>query len=122
MSQDMISAIFWILGGLFGVVSILLGTLWNMTRKEKEAQDAAIEHVKQIKADKTAVDDHEKRLEKELDRIRFEHEKVINRVEGRFEKELSSVETRLGTKIESMETNVLRQFELLMEILKKDKP
>lgn len=111
MSQDMISAIFWILGGLFGVVSILLGTLWSMTRKEKEAQDAAIEHVKQIKADKAVVEDNERRWDKEMDRIRFEHDKVIDRVENRFEKELAAMENRLGEKID-----------LILEILKKDRP
>ena len=117
-----IEVILWILGAFVTMLSALVATIWSMVRSDKKAQDEAIEHVRQVKADKVSVDDNEKRLEKELDRIRFEHEKVINRVEGRFEKELSSVETRLGTKIESMETNVLRQFELLMEILKKDKP
>ena len=121
MSQDMISAIFWILGGLFGIVSILLGTLWNMTRKEKELQDAAIEQVKQVKADKLEVSENEKRWEKEIDRLRFEHEKVISRVEGRFEKELENVESRIISRFDVMEANFLRQFEILMEIVKKDK-
>ena len=111
MSQDMIGALMWVAGGILGVIGILLATLWQMTRREKEIQDAAIEQVRQLKADKAVVEDNEKRWDKEMDRLRFEHDKVIDRVENRFEKELAAMENRLGEKID-----------LILEILKKDRP
>lgn len=113
-----IEVVVWVLGGVMSVVSMLVATLWQMTRAEQKAQDEAIAK----KADLHKVEEGERRWEKEVDRLRFEHEKVISRVEGRFEKELESMEGRLCTKIESMEENLIRQIGLVMEILKKDKP
>lgn len=107
MSQDMISAMIWILGGAMGIIGILVGVLWNMTRAEQKAQDEAIAK----KADLHKVEEGEKRWEKEVDRLRFEHERVIDKVENRFEKELSAMESRLGEKID-----------LILEILKKGQP
>jgi len=115
--MDTLQVAVWVLGGLVGVIGILIGVLWQMTRAEQKAQDEAIAR----KADNTKVEENEKRWEKEIDRIRFEHEKVIDRVENRFEKELENMENRLCTKIETMEATILRQIELVMEILKKDK-
>lgn len=104
MSQDLISALIWVLGGAIGVVGILVGVLWNMTRAEQKAQDEAIAK----KADLVKVEDNEKRWDKEMDRIRFEHDKVIDRVENRFEKELAAMESRLSEKMD-----------LVLDILKK---
>ncbi len=121
-----IEVVIWVLGGVIGVIGMLVATLWQMTRAEQKAQDAAIEQVRQHKADKVYVEDGEKRWSKEIDRIRFEHDKVIDRIEGRFEKELESVKDQLGERITTMEDNLLRsmtaQFNLVMEMLKKDKP
>lgn len=117
-----IEIVMWVLSGIVGLVSILVATLWQMTRAEQKAQDEAIK----AKADKSAVEDNDRRVEKELERIRSEHDKVINRVEGRFEKELESVENRLSDRMITMEENLLRsmtsQFNMVMELLKKDKP
>lgn len=107
----------WVLGGTIGVIGMLVATLWQMTRAEQKAQDEAIAR----KADSQKVEEGEKRFEKEVDRLRFEHEKVINRVEGRFEKELENVESRIISRFDSMEANFVRQFEILMEIVKKDR-
>lgn len=114
--MDTIQVAIWIMGGAISVIGLLVATLWQMTRAEQKAQDDAIK----AKADKLAMESSDKRLEKELDRLRIEHEKVIDRVEGRFEKELENMENRLCMKIEAMEVNVLRQIELMMELLKKD--
>lgn len=114
--MDSLQVAVWVLGGATGVIGILIGVLWNMTRAEQKAQDEAIAR----KADNVKVEENEKRWEKEVDRLRFEHDKVIDRVENRFEKELENMENRLCTKIEAMETNVLRQIELVMEILKSN--
>ena len=112
----------WALGGAISVISMLVATLWAMVRNEQKAQDEAIAK----KADIQKVEDSEKRWEKEVDRIRFEHDRVTNRIEGRFEKELESVKDQLGERITTMEDNLLRsmtaQFNLVMEMLKKDKP
>ena len=116
-----IEVILWILGAFVTMLSALVATIWSMVRSDKKAQDEAIEHVRQSKADKAVVEDTDKRFEKEIDRLRFEHEKVIDRVEGRFEKELENMESRLCVKFENMEANLLRQFELLMEVVKKDR-
>jgi len=105
----------WALGGAIGVIGTLVATLWAMVRAEQKAQDEAIAR----KADIAKVDESEKRWEKEVDRLRFEHDKVISRIEDRFEKELENVESRLSTKMEAMESTILRQIELVMEILKK---
>ena len=99
-----IEIVVWIIGGILSVVSLLVATLWNMTRAEQKAQDEAIAK----KADLNKVEEGEKRWEKEVDRLRFEHDKVISRVEGRFEKELAAMESRLSEKID-----------LILEILKK---
>lgn len=115
--MDSLQVAIWVLGGAIGVIGILVGVLWNMTRAEQKAQDEAIAK----KADLYKVEEGEKRWEKEVDRLRLEHEKVIDRVEGRFEKELENMESRLCTKIETMEENLVRQIGLVMELLKKDK-
>lgn len=106
----------WILGGAFTVLGAMLAIVWSLLRAEQKAQDDAIAK----KADQERVDDNERRWEKELDRMRFEHDKVIDRVEGRFEKELENVESRLCTKMETMEATIIRQIELVMEILKSN--
>lgn len=111
-----IEVMIWVLGGATSVIGILVATLWQMTRAEQKAQDEAIAR----KADSAKVEENEKRWEKELDRMRFEHDKVIDRVEGRFEKELENVESRLCTKMETMEATIIRQIELVMEILKSN--
>lgn len=115
--MDSLQVAIWVLGGAIGVIGILVGVLWNMTRAEQKAQDEAIAK----KADLHKVDDAEKRWEKEVDRLRFEHDKVIDRVENRFEKELENMENRLCTKIETMEENLVRQIGLVMELLRKEK-
>lgn len=102
--MDSLQVAIWVLGGTIGVIGILVGVLWNMTRAEQKAQDEAIAK----KADLHKVEEGEKRWEKEVDRLRFEHDKVISRVEGRFEKELAAMESRLSEKID-----------LILEILKK---
>ena len=112
-----IEVMLWILSGSVGVISILVATLWQMTRAEQKAQDEAIK----AKADKTIVEDSGKRFEKEIERIRHDNEKVVEKIEARHEKDLEAMENRLCTKIESMESNVLRQIELIMELLKKDR-
>lgn len=116
-----IEVILWIFGAFITMLLALVGTIWSMMRSDKKAQDDAIDEVRKFKADKTALEDGEKRFEKEVDRLRFEHEKVISRVEGRFEKELENVESRIISRFDNMEANFLRQFEILMEIVKKDK-
>jgi FtsZ-interacting cell division protein ZipA len=105
--MDSMQVIIWIMGGAIGTIGLLVGVLWNMTRAEQKAQDEAIAK----KADLSKVEDGERRWEKEVDRLRAEHDKVIEKVEGRFEKELAAMETRLGEKID-----------LILEILRKDKP
>jgi biopolymer transport protein ExbB/TolQ len=111
----------WILSGILGVLASMIAVIWSLLRAEQKAQDDAIEEVRKHKADKDAVEDAGKRVEKEIDRIKFEHERVIDRVELRFEREMVNMESRLCTKIAEMEANVIRQIELMMEILKKDK-
>jgi len=119
--EEMDQAIWlWILSGAFTVISAVLGIVWSLLRAEQKAQDEAIEDVRKHKADKDVVEEAGKRTEKEIDRIKFEHERVIDRVELRFEREMINVESRLGTKIEQMEANILRQIELMMEIVRKD--
>ena len=105
-----IEVILWVLGAFVTMLSALVATIWSMMRSDKKAQDEAIEHVRQHKADKAAVEDNDKRFEKEIDRLRFEHERVIDKVENRFEKELSAMESRLGEKID-----------LILAILKKER-
>ena len=105
-----IEVILWVLGAFVTMLSALVATIWSMMRSDKKAQDEAIEHVRQNKADKAAVEDNDKRFEKEIDRLRFEHERVIDKVENRFEKELSAMESRLGEKID-----------LILAILKKER-
>jgi len=95
-------------GAFITLIGALVATIWSMMRSDKKAQDAAIEHVRQVKADKAAVEDNDKRFEKEIDRLRQDHERVIDKVENRFEKELSAMESRLGEKID-----------LILEILKR---
>lgn len=114
--MDSLQVAIWVLGGAIGVIGILVGVLWNMTRAEQKAQDEAIAK----KADLHKVEEGEKRWEKEVDRLRFEHEKVIDRVENRFERELANMESRLCTKMETMEENLVRQFSMVMELLKKE--
>lgn len=113
-----IEVILWIFGAFITLIGALVATIWSMMRSDKKAQDAAIEHVRQVKADKAAVEDNDKRFEKEIDRLRQDSEKVVAKIEERHERDLQNMETRLLAKIESMETNVLRQMELIMEILK----
>ena len=111
----------WILSSALGVLGAMIAVIWSLLRAEQKAQDDAIEEVRKHKADKEAVEDNSKRVEKEIDRIKFEHERVIDRVELRFEREMVNMESRLCTKMAEMEANVIRQIELMMEILKKDK-
>lgn len=111
----------WVLSGAVTALAGLAAVVWSLVRADQKRQDEAIEEVRKHKADKDAVDDATKRTEKEIDRVKFEHERVIDRIELRFEREMISVESRLGSKIEQMEANVIRQIELMMEILKKDK-
>ena len=110
----------WILSGILGVLASMIAVIWSLLRAEQKAQDDAIEEVRKHKADKDAVEDAGKRVEKEIDRIKFEHERVIDRVELRFEREMVNMESRLCTKMEATETAILRQLDLLMEIVKKN--
>lgn len=109
----------WLLSGILGVISSMVVVIWSLLRAEQKAQDDAIEDVRKNKADKESVEDAGKRVEKEIDRIKFEHERVIDRVELRFEREMVSMESRLCNKMEAMEENISRQIALMMEILKK---
>ena len=105
----------WILSGVLAIIGVLVGTLWSIVRGENASQDAAIK----VKANQTSLDDSEKRWEKEFERLRHDNERVIEKIENRHDKEMAMMESRLCTKIESMEGNVLRQIELIMELLKK---
>lgn len=111
----------WVLSGATVALSGLAGVVWSLVRADQKRQDEAIEEVRKHKADKDSVEDASKRTEKEIDRIKFEHERVIDRVELRFEREMVNMESRLGTKIEALEATLLRQMELMMELIKKDK-
>lgn len=111
----------WVLSGAVTALAGLAAVVWSLVRADQRRQDEAIEEVRKHKADKDAVDDATKRTEKEIDRVKFEHDRVIDRIEIRFEREMVNMEGRLCTKMEAMEANVIRQIELMMEILKKDK-
>ena len=58
--MDTLQVAVWVLGGLVGVIGILIGVLWQMTRAEQKAQDEAIAR----KADNTKVEENEVIVEK----------------------------------------------------------
>jgi FtsZ-interacting cell division protein ZipA len=111
-----IEIVIWILGGAISIVGMLVATLWTMTRKEAEAQDAAIKS----KADQVRVNEAELRWEKEAQRIRDEHDKVTLRLEANHERDLASMETRLSHQMAQMGDSLMRQMQIIMELIKKD--
>jgi FtsZ-interacting cell division protein ZipA len=112
--QMSIEAVIWALGGAMSVIGLLLATLWQMTRAEQKAQDEAIKS----KADTARVSESESRWEKEAQRIREEHDKVTQRLEQNHERDLANMESRLSQKMDTLGENLMRQMQLIMELIK----
>lgn len=109
MLTDMINTLVWAFGGILGLVVLLLGTLWSMTRREKEIQDEAIDKVRQDKADKAILIDAQFRYDREFDRVRDEQTRLFDKADERHQRELAAMENRLSSKID-----------LILELLKKE--
>lgn len=119
MSQDMLSALIWILGGAIGVVGILVGVLWNMTRAEQKAQDDSIEFLKKEKADRTFVLDTHSRHDKEFDRMRDEYVRLQDKSDEKHQRELAAMESRLSSQMGDLQRTVLSSNNNTNELIKE---
>ena len=107
----------WIIGGVLGVVSLLVGTLWKITRDEKSSQDAAIK----LKADEKRVDQMETRINNDITYSREHHQMLLDKSEARVDREMASMENRLKDSISRSESNILTHMNMMLDILKEDR-
>lgn len=123
MSQDMISALIWIMGGAIGVIGILIGVLWNMTRAEQRDQDENIELLKKEKADRSFVLDTHSRHDKEFDRLRDEYIRLQDKSDEKNQRELAAMENRLSLQMGDLQRTVLSSNnntnDLIKELIKE---
>ena len=119
MSQDMISALIWALGGVIGVIGILVGVLWNMTRAEQKAQDENIEFLKKEKADRSFVLDTHSRHDKEFDRIRDEYVRLQDKSDEKHQRELAAMESRLSSQMGDLQRTVLSSNNNTNDLIKE---
>jgi hypothetical protein len=119
MSQDMISALIWILGGAVGVVGILIGVLWNITRAEQQVQDENIEILKKEKADRSFVLDTHSRHDKEFDRMRDEYVRLQDKSDEKHQRELAAMESRLSSQMGDLQRTVLSSNNNTNDLIKE---
>lgn len=119
MSQDMISALIWIMGGAIGVIGILIGVLWNMTRAEQQAQDESIELLKKEKADRSFVTDTHSRHDKEFDRLRDEYIRLQDKSDEKNQRELAAMENRLSSQMGDLQRTVLSSNNNTNDLIKE---
>ena len=104
----------WILSALFTVLGTVIAVVWSLLREESKSHSEAISK----KADQKNLTDAEQRWTSEVDRLREENNRLIDKVDERYQRELEQMEVRLSTKIETMEVSVMRQMNLILEILR----
>ncbi len=119
MSQDMISALIWIMGGAIGVIGILIGVLWNMTRAEQRDQDENIELLKKEKADRSFVLDTHSRHDKEFDRLRDEYIRLQDKSDEKNQRELAAMENRLSLQMGDLQRTVLSSNNNTNDLIKE---
>ena len=104
-----------ILGGLITLLGIVSTTVWNMIRAETKEQ---AEQIKK-KVDHDRLRESEIRFSRELEVLKADNDKLISKIEGRHERDMDTMEKRLTDKMETLEANLMRQMQLIMELITK---
>ena len=112
-----IEVVTWLIGVALGIVTILVGTLWKITRDEKSTQDEAIK----LKADEKRVDQMEARINNDITYSREHHQMLLDKSEARVDREMASMENRLKDSISRSEANILTHMNLILEVIREDK-
>jgi len=108
-----IEVLVYILGGLITLLGIVSTTVWNMLRAEAKEQ---AEQIKK-KADSDRLKESESRFSRELETLKNDNEKLINKIEQRHQYDLDTMEKRLSDKMETLEANLMRQMQLITELI-----
>jgi hypothetical protein len=87
-----------------------------MIRAEAKEQAELIKK----KADSDRLKESETRFSRELEVLKADNEKLISKIEGRHERDMDSMEKRLSDKMETLEANLMRQMQLISELITKN--
>lgn len=104
-----------ILGGLFAVISAMIGVVWSLLRSEAQNHAELIKD----KAETSELKEVEERFKLELNSVREANEKLVNKLEAKHDKEIEQLSARLSEQIRSTEANILTQLRLMFEMVKK---
>ena len=106
----------WVLTGALTLISVLSGVIWNMIRSEAKEQGELIK----LKADTERLHEIESRWSAKLESVESNNERLIDKLSQRHDKEIDQVSARLSDQIRATESTILRQLELMLQMIRKD--